>query len=497
MLSQLISSHRSNTRVRFLSLIACLLLQCSLFQLVFQLVLSIILILPAKAAVDEIEEINRQILMREVELERFSINFRKYNNVQGRWRGWRYFLFQESNSGLVAAGLTKQIVDRERVIRNANVFSVSSAGKVSYEPNATSRVSQEKGLVLQGLGQTIGAMGSGLELGINYYHGHQAHKRGYGSKESIAKVLGIRNDLSDLFSKRDRAISVANLSADELAIAAAEERVLRDITDMGVQEYADYHVAAKRFRGFQDSLYIFDIAKNTTGAVGNLVNLVQTHERRPHLSGGAGVLTTISGAFIMTTPLLAQGVGKLVARSHKRALRPVVAGILPHTVEDLEQHRRELSDLVKNLRPEFGQASCSSKSVALLAAYDLEASQRRKQFALSTREIRAGTRSATENVRAGLLVGSTKVALGTTNMIGGWHYPHAAHKSNSVIEGGTIAYAAGSYFAVGENLRLRVVDELNRKRLGSRGELPAQVLAEKFKALDQLETQLQTCSVKP
>ena len=58
----------SKIRVAVVSLLACSLLQSSLA-------------LPASAAVAEVEEINRQILLKEIELERFSINFRKYNNL--------------------------------------------------------------------------------------------------------------------------------------------------------------------------------------------------------------------------------------------------------------------------------------------------------------------------------------------------------------------------------------------------------------------------------
>jgi hypothetical protein len=269
----------SKIRVTVVSLLACSLLQSSLAM-------------PACAAVAEVEEINRQILLKEIELERFSINFRKYNNIQGRWRGWRYFAFQEANAGMTAAGLTKQLVDRHRVIENANIYRVNSSGKVSYVSNGVDRVSQEKGLLLQMLGQTVGAIGSGIELGINIHHGRAAHKKGYGAKDSINFVLALRQDINELFAQRASAIAAAHLEGNDLAIAQAEENVLRDITDMGLQEYSDYHIAAKKFRAFQDSLYIFDIAKNTTGAVGNLVNIVQTHEQRPHLSGGAGVLTT-------------------------------------------------------------------------------------------------------------------------------------------------------------------------------------------------------------
>ncbi len=188
----------SKIRVAVVSLLACSLLQSSLA-------------LPASAAVAEVEEINRQILLKEIELERFSINFRKYNNIQGRWRGWRYFVFQEANAGMTAAGLTKQLVDRHRVIENANIYRVNSSGKVSYVSNGVDRVSQEKGLLLQMLGQTVGAIGSGIELGINIHHGRAAHKKGYGSKDSINFVLALRQDIKELFAPRASAIARLSL----------------------------------------------------------------------------------------------------------------------------------------------------------------------------------------------------------------------------------------------------------------------------------------------
>jgi hypothetical protein len=452
-----------------------------------------------RASVSNVEEINRQIILKEIELERYSVSFRKYNNVQGRWRGWRYFLSQEANSALTASGLTVQLIDRERVINRANVFKLNDKGELKYVQNSTNRVTQERGLVLQMIGQYIGATGSAIELGINYYHGYKARKAGYGPAHGIAHVLKLKGEIEALFVERAKLIESGNLDGDDLAIARAEELVLRDITDMGLQEYATFHASARRFRAFQDSLYRLDIAKNITGATGNLVNVVATHNRTPRLSGPAGVLTTTSGALIMLTPLMARGVGKIVELRHKRALKPILAGTSPHSVDQLDEHRAALAALESKFRgTDVSQntPANSNKSLTLLAAYDKESAQRRKQLALATREIRAGTRSATQNIGTGFAVGGSKIALGVTNMIAGWKYSKFAHKSNSVVAAGTISYMSGSYLAVVDNLRLRVVDELNRKRLGKRGDLPMQVLGDKLKSLDQLEASLKICADK-
>lgn len=47
---------------------------------------------PHKATLIDIEDCNRQILLKEIELERYSINFRKKNNVQGRYRAGVIYL---------------------------------------------------------------------------------------------------------------------------------------------------------------------------------------------------------------------------------------------------------------------------------------------------------------------------------------------------------------------------------------------------------------------
>jgi hypothetical protein len=129
---------------------------------------------PHKATLIDIEDCNRQILLKEIELERYSINFRKKNNVQGRYRGWRYFISQEANASLTSAGLLRQLRERQNVI-DAN----NRVGSLRRRPN---RQVLESGLICQLVGQSIGGTGSAIELGINMVHEQQARKQGYGPK---------------------------------------------------------------------------------------------------------------------------------------------------------------------------------------------------------------------------------------------------------------------------------------------------------------------------
>ncbi len=238
-----------------------------------------------KAGVSNIEEYNRRIILKEIELERFSINFRKNNNVQGRWRGWRYFLSQEASAACTASGLTVQLRDRLRVLKHPDILSFTKDGQPTFVSSVNNRGALETGQILQMVGQSIGAVGSGIELGINIHHQRQAIKKGFGSKASIKHVLSLRAEIERLFEERRQAIAAAGLTVEELAIASAEEQVLHDLTDLSLQEYANYHLQARRFRAFQDSQYTFDILKSSTGAVGSLLNLLATHNRDPPRPG--------------------------------------------------------------------------------------------------------------------------------------------------------------------------------------------------------------------
>lgn len=441
-----------------------------------------------RTGITNLEDLNRRILLKELELERFSINFRKLNNVQGRWRGWRYFLSQEACSGATAGGLVQQLCDRLRISGHPYVFVVNNKGKVTYQQNRVNRGREEAGLVAQMVGQFIGGTGSGIELGINMYHEYKARKAGYSPKEGIRKVLGIKAELAELFAQRDEVIRNSLLNPEELAVAQAEGKVLRDLTDMGLREYVGFHSRARRFQAFQDSLYIFDILKNGSGAASNLLNLYSFHRRIPRLPGPAGVVGVVSSAYMMFTPMLSRGCGKLMEVHQMRALKPILDGTCDCSLDSLQWDQTELARLLE-VRKGAGEPP-SDVTLSLMACYERQTSQRQHQLISATRELRSGTRAATENVTVGFLAGSTKMALSVDNIIAGWKYSRFPLNINRVIQSGLIAYTSGSFTAVAENLRLRLVDEFNRHRLGKDKQLPMQVLGERLKELDAIEKEL-------
>ncbi|MBU6451204.1 MAG: hypothetical protein KGS72_05475 [Cyanobacteria bacterium REEB67] len=457
--------------------------------------------LPVISGLSRLEEINRQILLQEIALEKHSINYRHYHNVQGRWKGWRYFLSQEGNNVLTGAGLAYQLAERARIFKHPYILSTAKVVVTDKQSGVRttalrpvgllqhpSRAKLEAGAYPQMVGQSLGMCGSALELGINAYHRHQATRVGYECRSSIKQVKGYKDNFERLFAERDAIIAGGSIAADDLPAAKAEGKLLRATTTLSLQEYEDFHVNTRRNRSMQDTLYVFDISRNAAGVAGNIVGLVGYHEASGYLSGPASVLVTISGALGALMPVAARGYGKLAGERHRRLIRRTLGKCNVCTMADYDLDRKNLQRLIAQ-KKERGD-TFSEKALTLLGTYEGTAIERFEQEELAQRDYRAGVRAAQQNIIVGGVTGTSKVALGVTGVIAGYGLQTANHRSNDLLVPGTIAYMSGSWLAAADNIRLRVVDEMNRHRLTKQGLMPAQVLAARVKMLDEMDRTL-------
>jgi hypothetical protein len=441
----------------------------------------------------ELDRINRSILLKDIDLERFDVNFRNANNIQGRQRPRRYFITQEGNAAATLAGLITAVAVRERAIIQPFYATLDSSGKVVVNRRKPSRTGLEHALIPQIAGQWLGAAGGALELGINLYHEQVALKKGFDPDASRSYVESRKKDIHDLFAERERLLQdfSPRISETRLQLAKQQGLVLQDLCNLTLNEYARFKIGAQRFKAFQDSLYFFDILKNASGACGGMVALYSVSRRRPTANGPAGLLTTISAGTIMTGPIISRLTGKLVGMQTQHKLRGVVESSENANLEKLEADRDKLAQLLKQSR-DLAPASDAflSKAAELEALNDVNSASRQKKLAMATRELRAATRASTENVLTGTMVGASKFGPGIAIMVSGFHFYKHPVNSNFLICDGSIAYLCGSALSVADNLRIRVTREIQRHRLLKERLMPGQVLADHMKKLDEIEAQI-------
>lgn len=440
----------------------------------------------------KLDSLNREILLKDVELERLNIEFRKANNVQGRWRGLRYFLSQETNNVSTAVGLWTALSLREKPIHNKYLLGTNLNGKLKIRRNTPFRIGLEDSTTLQLVGQAVGAYGSAVELGINHFHDYQAKKKGLDPASATCHVRKIAAETQELLARRKALITAYSGQIPETHIQLAEEQgeVLQDLYHLALDEYVKFNISARRFRAFQDSIYMLDICKNSIAVSGNIIGLYAAAKRRPSASGPSALGTLISGAFAISNPVTARLIGEWKGSRCRRELKDLASGSEDCDLDKLKADSERLSSSLKSVRQSGGPDNFFSSIEELQASNELSTLSHRKEYELARRELRAGTIAATQNIAMGGIAGGTKVATGIGATIAGFTLYNQPVKANYLLFGCTIPYAVGSTMAAADNIRIQLQSEISRRKLAKKQMLPRQILAEHLQKLDEIERRL-------
>jgi hypothetical protein len=420
----------------------------------------------------QLEENTTKILRVLIAMERYNLNYRLSVAKHGRWKGWRYFVSQEANAGLCVAG-----------------FTVSTAERCGHfqRPRRLARIYLENGNWLTFTGQILGASGSATEFGINCWHEMEARKHGYAPAAARKQVLRTVHEIDALLAERHQLIdrgSAASASPGYVKLARAEESVLLDIRDLSLSEFRVFQSSARGFIAFQQTLYILDIARNVTGAMGSHCGWagLQTGDR--HYNETAGILGDLSGIITMLNPLVSRAVGRAVGKYESGRDKACFDGAKEGDVERLEQ---DLSALKLATSPELQGEDLPVLRTALYSAADDGV---RKQLTVNTIEQRASYQVAAENIESGAIIGLTKLAPGILFNVAGDRYVLKPRRSNVLLGSASIIGLVGNVYAVCENLRIQVKHEIKHDRLTRDQQHPEQVLRARLAKLDEVEKQL-------
>lgn len=433
----------------------------------------------------KVHALNCKILLKEIEFAKFNVHFRQQANVQGRWRGLRYFLSQETSAVMTGSGLLGQVIARERSLANTTRTVNKQTGQVVATPRPLNRRAIQRALASQMIGQQIGSLGALTELGINYYHSRQAKKNGYDRATALRKAAVMRQELKALLREREQLVDSVLMMPTQREVLRLEGEVLKDICNLTFDEYRHFHINIARFRTVQNSLYAGDFLKNSVGWPGNLLGIIGQGSRNPHLAGPNGICVMTSGVLIALNPIVSRGLGKLMEVQTRKKLNREFGNTEKQDLDDFEKDTKLLRDALLRHR-QYGNApmlACEDR----MELYETEDLCRRKSFELGLQEIRAGQRTATQNIASAQIVGQTKIANGLGLMIAGFRYPRNTRANFPITVDGQIAYMCGSYFGAADNIRIQVQAEIARRRLKRQRLLPNQVYSDRLKALEELE----------
>ncbi|MBY0552299.1 MAG: hypothetical protein K2W95_33780 [Candidatus Obscuribacterales bacterium] len=426
---------------------------------------------------ERIEKLTREILLKEIALERFNLNYTSNAAKQGRWKGLRYAFWQEANSGCGIAGGIIGTVERGRNIHTSKKVRPCIQQQANFIPM---------------IGSIIGASAAAIEMGINQFHEIQASRHGFSPSLAKAHVGSLKQEIDHLMAQR--AALVQEEQADPATEAcgqadALEGKVLIDLRDLSLLEYQRFHLGARKTIAFQQCQYFFDIAKNTTNAIGAQFAFMALHRGDRRWNLRAGILYQIAGGLTIAGPILSRSYAEVVSLYHKRGLREHLKDVETKETSVLSAHQAALEKACRG-RDE------ATRSMERLAAYADQAKVFQDGLDKASKDREKSRLTATQNVGAGIFVGGCKLASGTLFVIPGGHQRYnsktatATRVTNHLLFSSGVVGLSASSFSFVDTLRIQAQGEINRHRLASQGKLPGQQIAARLKQLDALEISL-------
>lgn len=450
---------------------------------------------------NQVDGLSNQILSYEIELLKLNTDFRMKSTDKNRIKPWRTFLYNLGGAGVATAGITTIAAERWRTWR---------------KPAAASRTALKAGPIMLLTSHSIIAGGILLEAALDLANDQKVKKAGFDTKSTKKKALELVGQIDEKLKERERLLSgLTTLSEEERGRASAETPILKDLRNMSVSEYCNFHVRAKKRLAARNFSYLNGLAAATTGGyLGSLCGLLAVSCRKPRLAGPAGLGFTLSGAQIATGPELARLAGNCVGSLDKRLMKKDF-GAIP---------KSQLSEHLTSLRqyPFTNRAAIAQR----LSIYESVTGVLKRQAEMNAAEKKKADREYIERCLFNAAIGGSKMAWGIQLMNAGYGFSPAVAKAQSsgkpaaksstgalsnafgptrsqktqaqlfgqrVAQGAT-SYIPGTSLWILDTLQARTRGEMDVYTMGQQATLPHQKLADRMNKLKEMESKLKEIS---
>lgn len=434
--------------------------------------------------------LTNEALLKEIELLKLNTNFRMSSTDKGRAKPWRVFLYNMSASSVATAGITTIAAERWRTWQR---------------PATANRTTLKAGPTMLLISHSIIAGGLLFEAALDLINDHKQRGRGLDAKSTKKRVIELRDAIDQKLAERDSAL--ASLSEQDRAIAVAEGLVLKDIRNMALAEYAQFHVRSSKRKAGRNFAYFNGFSAATTGGyLGSLCGLLAVAERNPRLAGPAGIGFTISGANIATGPILARATANIAGKITKSRINRELGSFAPAQLQD------HFSLLKQNsLRDDPGLNT-------RIAIYEEVDAIFKRQAQMNTAEKKRADKEFIERCMFNAAIGGTKMAWGIQLANAGFSFhPGPAPKAPTVpvtvggkkvnvpvgkapksqgqlfaqrVAQGSTTYIPGTSLWMIDTLQARTRGEMDVYTMGSQDALPHQKLNKRMSQLDGIESKL-------
>lgn len=444
----------------------------------------------------EIDVFSKQIMQKELELLRLNTRFRAESTKTGKWKPWRQFAYALAGNTVINIGIDHIAFAR---------------WKYWQRPTLASKPFLRKGPLCLLIGHSIIASGVILESALDCINDRKVKKKGFDRKTCRERVIVLRNEIDHLLTRR--AQTVATTGGREKELLEQEGKVLTDVRNCALDEYANLSARAAKWKAARITSNAMIFGNATTGGyIGSLGNLLAVMNRKPRLALPAGVGFIVSGAFIVMTAPTTKILSTVVAKHEGKKERNLLGGVPVDAPAQFDKNRTVLSAMLNEYS---GSLADSVRDRANI--YKLQNDIFDAHAALSKKEARVANKEFVEKMIVGAATGGTKIAWGTNLVVAGSAWSNTAPAravtvpvrfggrtfrapvrppktpaqmfSRRVAQGAT-CQVAGSSIGILDVLQSRVRGEMRANNAKKSGTGPGHFIANRMKILDEMEQKL-------
>lgn len=425
-----------------------------------------------RSSMGNINDLTRRILTKEIELERFSIDYHLQESKNGISKRWRYFLSQESNDLLINAGLIANTAER--------------AGHIQTPQNVNIGI-LERSLIPRIVGTFLAVGGSMTELWISLYNDHKACKRGLCPKLAREHMLNLHSEITRLIFERDSLIKIetkAPMISPRIKIAEAESEILKDILDLTLTEFARFQTKNKQLKIFRRSLYVMDATNNAIFGTASIIPLVGLHTHNYTLDGVSGTLIIIAGSLISIAPILCRSISKMSFSDKKVPLEACTTADFKQKLAKLNRDIEAIQHVSRSSKTSIDELM--NNSVFKWGFYQSQSKSFASHLECEENEEKTANLIGRENTVMGMLLGGSLISSGVLYGIAGFSYAKKPKQFNELIFAGNIPGIAGLSLTALDTAKIRIADEIHIHHSEKNNSLPAQILKERLTQIDQI-----------
>ncbi|MBI1269468.1 hypothetical protein GC174_03455 [bacterium] len=426
---------------------------------------------------EEINKLSNRILKKEVELLKLNTEFRINSTKQSKWKRWSAFGFNMAASAVSFSGITTVAWENWRTHHNFR--------KGNRETFIT-------GPLLLLIGHSIVLGGIVVESGLDKLKEYKDWKKGISPGGMTKKVLVLQNEIDTLINERDKALKAYRHPSDlQKNFMNAEGKVLRDVRDLALVEFASFYVRARKRAVSRDAAYVNGSAIAATGGYqGSLNGMLSVINKRRMQAVPAGLGFLESGALIVLAPWINRGAAAVTGKVASKNIRKKLGDLGNTTIKQLETDLRDLKTVTAQL-PDSLKPKHMTHRIDL---YDDGQGVFEQQKLFDAAEKSKSKKEFWERVLYNSAIGGTKMAWGINLTYAGAAFPtgggHKVEQFRRIVANGSTTFVVGTSIWMFDTIQARTRGEIDLYTMGVNQATPIHKLNRRLDMLNKLDEKL-------